>query len=194
MNKAYEVIDHANSYTGGYIKEVFLRDQELKGQIGYFKWLIITLVEMIVGSELLESLIVTGSVPPHNTIEKIDSSKYGSEMHLSLHIPAGLVTGIFKRQILEVLYFKFYCRYEILDKVGEPFINHRNRVIDCTRVRFRARKSLFYQFIALRRVYDLFWLVLNLLIDVIVFFITTDIKFALLAALIVEALRRILRV
>lgn len=194
MDKDYEVVDGAKGFTGSYLKTVCFRNDELKRQVSAFKWFILTVVEFLVGSELLENFVVTGSVPPYKTIKKDDSPSYGAELHLTLHIPAGFFTNLLRKQIIELLYYKFHWQYLILDQVGETHINDDEKVIDCTRTRFRARKELFYQFIAVRRVYDLFWLVFNLSIDLLVFFATTDIKMALVAALSIEAIRRVLRV
>lgn len=190
MSKNYKVTDSTNGRTSGYLKEVCFRSSDLKLEVSPFKWFVLT----IVGTELLESLVTTGSVPPYKTIKKEDSEEYGNELHLTLHIPAGLITNILRNQIIELLYYKYYLQYLILTPVGEPTEDHTAKIIDCSWTRFRARKNIFYQFIALRRVYDLFWLVFNIAVDLIVFFATTDIKFALLSALTVEAIRRLLRV
>jgi len=194
MDKDYKVIDNAKGHTTGYHKNVFFRSDGLKKQVTAIKWFFLTVVEMIVGSELLESFIITGSVPPYGTNIKDDSHKYGKESHLTNHIPAGFFTNLLKTQIIELLYYKFHWHYLILDQVGEPQIDDKKKVIDCTRTRFRAKKDLFYQYIALRRVYDLSWVVFNLAIDLIVFFITTDLELVLISAISVEAIRRILRV
>jgi hypothetical protein len=194
MNKNYKVTDSANGRTSGYLKEVCFRNSDLKLQVSPFKWFILTIVEMIVGTELLESLVTTGSVPPYKKIKKENSEEYGNELHLTLHIPAGLITNILRNQIIELLYYKYYLQYLILTPVGKPSEDHTAKIIDCSRTRFRARKDIFYQFIALRRVYDLFWLFFNITVDLIVFLATTDIKFALLSALTIEAVRRLLRV
>ncbi|MGI2121253.1 hypothetical protein ACRN9J_03500 [Shewanella baltica] len=194
MSKNYRVIDSQNGIVGSYLKMVCYRNSDLMGQVTALKWFAMTIVEMVVGTELLESFVITGSVIPYYTIVKDDSANYGSELHLSLHIPEGVITNILRNQIIELLYYKYSLQYLILSPVGKPYVNNEKNTIDCSRTRFRARKDIFYQFIALRRVYDLFWLVFNVTVDLIVFFVTTDIKFALLSALFVEAIRRLLRV
>ena len=190
----YKVTDKTEGKTDGYIKVVFFRNDEIKSKISAFRWFILTIVEMVVGTEILESFTTTGSVKPCKTIVKADSDNYGDELHLTLHIPAGLITNILRNQIIELLYYKFHYQYMILESVGEPVIDKTKGTIDCSRTRFRARKELFYQFIALRRVYDFTWLIVNLSIDTVVFFATTDIKFALVSAIVVEAIRRFLKV
>lgn len=194
MSKNYKVIDSDKGRPNSYLKLVAFRNEELKKQVSSLKWFILTVVEMIVGTELLESFVTTGSVPTYKKILKEDSDEYGNELHLSLHIPAGLVTNILRSQIIDLLYYKYYLQYLILYPVGKPCEDNKSKTIDCSRTRFRARKNVFYQFIALRRVYDLFWLIFNITVDSLVFVATTDIKFVLLSALTIEAIRRLLRV
>jgi hypothetical protein len=192
MPKNYEVVETGNNIKPSYIKVACFRNARLKSEISAFKWFILTLVEFVVGAEILENIINSGSVHPEH--KKDDSYKYGNELHLSLHIPSGLITNLLSKQIIELLYYKFYLQYLILEPVSEPVINDAEKQIDCSRTRFRARKNLFYEFIAFRRVYDLFWLIANLSIDAIVLLATTDIQLALLSAFSVEAFRRILRI
>lgn len=192
MSKNYKVIDKKGHIKASYIKVACFRDSELKSEISALKWFILTLVEFVVGAEILENIINSGSVHPEH--KKDDSDQYGNELHLSLHIPSGLITNLLRKQIIELLYYKFYRQYLILEPVGKPIINDAEKQIDCSRTRFRARKNLFYEFIAFRRVYDLFWLIANLSIDAIVLLATTDIQLALLSAFTVEAFRRMLRV
>ena len=194
MVQNYKVIDSTNGRTRGYLNEVYFRNDELKQKVGLWKWAVLTIIEMIVGAELLESLVTTASVLPYRNLKKVDSEEYGNELHLALHIPAGLVTNLLRKQVIELLYYKYYLQYLILDPVGECDVNSESKTIDCSRTRFRARKNVFYQFIALRRVYELFWLIFNIAVDLLVYLATTDIKFVLLSALTVEAIRRVLRV
>jgi len=194
MSKNHKVIDMANGRTKGYLKEVCFRSTDLKQRISSIKWFTLTIIEVIVGAELLESIVTTGSVKPNETLAKTDSEQYGNELHLTLHIPAGLITNLLRNQIIELLYYKYYLHYLVLTPVGEPCVDDNSNIIDCSRTRFRARKNVFYQFIALRRVYDLFWLVFNISVDLLIFLTTTDINLALLSALSIEAARRLLRV
>lgn len=147
---------------------------------------------MLVGVELLESIVTTGSVEPYRTIKKDDSSEFGAELHLNLHIPTGIVTNMCRRFILEVLYYKYYWQYLIFDRVGDPHINGKEKIIDCTRTRFRAKKSLFYQMIALRRVYNLAWIIFNISIDILVYYLSSSIDAAILSGIAIETLRRLL--
>lgn len=194
MAPSYKVVDKSNFIKVGYFSMVFFRGEELRGKICILRWLYITLVEILVGAELIENLVITGSVHPHDNIKKKDSDHYGNELHLNLHIPSGFVTNVLRQQILNLLYYKYYQKYLILEPVGDVWTDDDSGVVDCTRTRFRARKVIFYQFIALRRVYDFSWLVINLLIDTVVYLITTDIQLVLVSAAIVEAIRRAIKI
>lgn len=172
----YRVLDKTQAYEKSYISVVFRRNERLKDDISLRKWIWLTLIELIVGFELIESIVTTASVPPYGKNQKEDSSKYGAELHLTLHIPSGLITNFLRSQIVELLYYKFYLKYLLLSPMSEPYIDDEARTIDCTRTRFRARKEIFYQLIALRRVYDLSWLVFNLSIDFLVFQLGTPLR------------------
>ena len=145
----YRVIDTSSGPTKTYMGIVFRRTARVKKQVSLFQWVWLTVIEIIVGSELIESIVTTGSVQPHSNIIKEDSGKYGAELHLNLHIPAGFVMNALRRHLLQVLYYKFHWQYLILDQVGETHIDDNVCTINCTRTRFRAQKNLFYQFIAL---------------------------------------------
>lgn len=190
----YRVIDEASAYKKSYLGVVFLRNERVKSDISLIKWVWLTLVEIIVGSEILESIVTTGSVYPHDNIEKDDSIKYGAELHLNLHIPSGIITNFLRNHIIELLYYKFYYQYLIFRPVGVPDFDDDNKTINCTRTRFRADKGMFYQLIALRRVYDLSWLLINLSIDLIVFCFFQNIESALISAILVEGIRRLLKI
>jgi len=190
----YRVIDKTTAYEKSYIGVVFRRNDRLKNDISLIKWLWLTLIELVVGFELIESIVTTASVPPYGKNQKEDSGKYGAELHLSLHIPSGLITNFLRPQIIELLYYKYYYQYLLLSPVGEPDINDTKNIIDCTRTRFRARKEIFYQLIALRRVYDFSWLVFNLSVDLIVYYLSSNLEWALVSALTIEGIRRLLKV
>ena len=190
----YRVLDKTGAYEKSYIGVVFRRHDRLKDDISLSKWIWLTLIELIVGPELIESIVTTASVPPYGKNPKEDISKYGAEFHLTLHIPSGLITNFLRPQIIELLYYKFHWQYLLLMPLGEPYIDVKARTIDCTRTRFRARKEIFYQLIALRRVYDLSWLVFNLSVDLLVYYLSSSLEWALVSALTIEGARRLLKV
>ncbi|MCF9066254.1 hypothetical protein, partial [Vibrio parahaemolyticus] len=194
MNKNYRVVDKTRTYEDGYLKLVFFRSPKLRDRIGRMRWILVTLTELIVGAELLESLLVTASVPPSLQSEKSECERSGLPLHLSMHIPMGFVTKKLKFKILEVLYYKYCLQYMILESTSPPKVNELEKIINCTRTKFRANKSTFYQFIALRRVYDLSWLVFNISLDLLIYVWSNDLNAALLSALFVEGLRRAIKV
>ncbi len=190
----YRVLDKTKAHEKSYISVVFRRNDRLKDDISLSKWIWLTLIELIVGFELIESIVTTASVPPYGKNQIEDSGKYGAELHLTHHIPSGLITNLLRSQIIELLYYKFYYQYLLLSLVGEPYIDDTAHTIDCTRTMFRARKEIFYQLIALRRVYDLSWLVFNLFIDLLVYYLSSSLEWALVSALTIEGVRRLLKV
>ncbi len=190
----YKVVDQSSAYLGSYIRILFFRKSELVKEIPLLKWVWLTFVEFIFGIELLESIVTTGSVKPYKNIEKPDSHLFGDEIHLNHHIPSGLLTNLFRPYLVQLLYFKYYKQYLILIPVGEPYINDAENRIDCTRTRFRARKEVFSQLITFRRIYELMWVIFNLSVDLIVYYFSKSIEWALLSAMCIEALRRFLRV
>jgi hypothetical protein len=190
----YKIIDNQTAYTSSYIGTVFRRNPNLKTMISFWRWTWLTILEIVVGAELLENIIISGSVFPHENItKKDDSTKFGNELHLTLHIPSGFITNFFRPKIIELLYYKFCCQYLLLHPVGETSINHNKKTIDCTRTRFRANKELFYQLIAFRRVYEISWLGFNLLVDILVLYFSYNINWAIISAISVEAIRRLLK-
>ncbi|ETZ09179.1 hypothetical protein [Vibrio parahaemolyticus] len=194
MNKNYRVVDKTRTYEDGYLKLVFFRSHKLRDRIGRMRWILVTLTELMVGAELLESLLVTASVPPSLQSEKAEYERFGLPLHLSMHIPMGFVTKKLKFKILEVLYYKYCLQYMILESTSPPKVNELEKIINCTRTKFRVNKYTFYQFIALRRVYDLSWLVFNISLDLLIYVWSNDLNAALLSALFVEGLRRAIKV
>ncbi len=108
---------------------MFFRTDELKEHVTLYKWFILTIVEMVVGPEIIESIVTTGSVPPFKTIVKDDSYKFGAERHLTLHIPSGIVTNILRPIIIELLYYKFHKLYLILEPTSEPYVNENTKTV-----------------------------------------------------------------
>ncbi len=96
--------------------------------------------------------------------------------------------------MVEVLYFKFCRSYFILELVGGEVNASTSNRIDVTRETFRAPKKYFYQLIAFRRVYDVIWLLLNVGLDVVVFYISESIVWAVMTALFIEGVRRALKI
>lgn len=196
----YEVIDRSKYLDSSYLRAVLFRGNNLRGSephiphVSRWKWIRLTLIELAFGIDLIDSIITTGSVPPHKNIDSEDNENFGAPLHLNNHIPFSLMSSKCRKAIVEVLYYKYYLHYYIIWPVGEPHIDDNKQRIDVTRTRFRAGKDRFYQLIALRKVYDVIWLVGNLSIDLFVYLLFQSLEAALLSALTVEGFRRFLRI
>ncbi len=196
FDETYKVIDRTPPFTGNYLGLVFKRPQKDKKSYPLVQWIKMSSVEIIVGEELLENFINSASVIKANPKkEPQNNSDYGYPHNLNDHIPSGFVTNILRPHILNLLYFKYHRIYGLIQPVkGSKYDADENKNIDLSYTRFQAKKSLFYQYIALRRVYDISWLVINISIDVFIYFVTSEIQWALLSALFVESVRRLLKI
>jgi len=182
-----KIIDDKPAISGAYFNLVFYRSERVCDDVGVMDWVLLTLVEFIVGEELLEQFVVTAF---YNNDEV---KKVGHFLHLNDMIPAGIITNVLRNIICQLLYYKYYKHYLFL--ASEPstqnIVEEENEV-DLRRDRFAMRHELLYQVIAFRRVYILVWVIFNLFIDVIIY-MTIDLQAALLAALSIEGLRRLFR-
>ncbi len=193
MGKYYRIIDSSTLNIYSYFRVAFFRNTDLKQKVSLIRWIWLTFIEIIVGEELLESLVTTSSYGgcPEDPDEM---SLYGLPQKLALHVPGGLINKLLMPHIVEVLYYKYHLQYYFLDRVSEPYIDDTKKTINVSRVRFRLKKHLLYQVISFRRVYITSWVVSNFVIDMLVYFFTQDIQWALLSALSIEALRRLVRI
>lgn len=186
------VLDRTPLIAPNYFKAVFRRDGERTAHVPLHKWLWYGFLEVFFGEELLESLITTASLSGSPDAED-PKGEFGWPLQLGLHVPAGFFSNLFRRHLVELLYYKFYCQYLLLQPVADIHADDSGKNWDVTRVRFRLRKKLLYQLIAFRRVYLAEALALNLLMDVVVLAATNSIPFALLTAAAIEALRRLMK-
>ena len=189
-----KAVDRSNYYQQSYFPTVFFRGDRVKDLVSRRKWAWLTVVELIVGVDLIESILATSSVPPHKNIRKKDSNEYGLPQTLNNHIPAGMITNLLRPNVIEVLYFKYYGQYLILWPDSEIRHDEAKTEIDLTRYRFAAGKDRLNQLMALRKVYDGSWLIANLSIDALVWIASQNLESVLISALLVEGLRRALRI
>jgi hypothetical protein len=189
---SYQIKDYSRFHTNNLFKLVFCRNATTKKLISFNRWLYITLFEILFGSELIEN-IINSSICPSNTAGS-DTAAYGRKQKLNLHVPSGLFTNMFRKQLVEVLYYKYYLQYAILEPSHKPEVNEALNQIDCTDTYFSAFKEMFNQLIALRRVYDFSFLIFNLSIDMVVYLITDRIDLAIVTALILESVRRTIKI
>lgn len=182
-----KILDGKPAVTNSYFKVVFFRSDRVKNKVGIVDWVVLTLVELLVGEELLEQFVVTAS---YNNKEV---KKVGHYLHLNDMVPAGIITNLLRQKICQLLYYKHYWHYLFLAREANiDEVVESDEEIDLRRERFAIRHDVLYQVIAFRRVYILLWVVFNLSVD-IVLYLTVDLQAALLAALSIEGIRRMLR-
>jgi len=193
MARYYKVIDTQKAIAQNYFSLVFFRGENVKNEVSLLRWIWLCLIEMLFGEELLESIVTTASNSGCPE-DKDKDRKYGEPSQLNLHIPNGILTNLFRRQIIQVLYYKFYLQYLFLLPVTNPYKNVTNYTIDVSRIRFRFRKSLLYLVIAFRRVYLFAALILNIAVDISVYLISESVFYAIAAGFIIELLRRLFKI
>ncbi len=192
MDKYFKVVDGQDPVKQNYFPIVFFRGERVYDKISSIRWFWLCIIELIFGEELLECLVTTASnsgCPEDKDFER----KFGDPKHLNLHIPSGLFTNMFRNQIIQVLYYKFYLQYLFLGPVSEPYINEKECTIDVSLVRFRLNKSLLYLVIPFRRVYILSAILFNGIIDLTTYFITSNITYAILVGVCTEIIRRTMK-
>lgn len=186
------VIDRTQQIAPNYFKAVFFRDTVRTAHVPLHKWLWYCLLEVFFGEELLESLVTTASLSGSPDAPDAEG-KYGWPLQLSLQVPAGFFSNFFHRHLVELLYYKFHQHYLLIEPISDVYADEGTGAWDVTRVRFRLRKELLYQLIAFRRVYLAEALALNLLLDALVFSVTQSLDAAVVAALGIEGLRRLMK-
>lgn len=192
MPKYLKVVDTQSPIVQNYFSIVFLRGERVKQKVSLVRWVWLCLIEVLFGQELLESLVTTAA--NSGCPEDPDPNRdYGEPNQLNLHIPSGLFTNLFRSQILQILYYKFYLQYLFVLPVAEPFENKQTNTINVTRIRFRLRKSLLYLVIPFRRVYLLTAVALNLSADALAYVVTNNWYVVIVTGAVLEFIRRVLK-
>lgn len=187
----YAVVDHLQVVKTNMFKGFAIRNAEVQAHVGLLKWIWLCFVEILFGEEIIESIVTTVSV--ENSNRRYKSSDYGVALNLSRHIPSGVMTNLFRKSLVELLYYKFYIQYLLIEPRDAIDLNESKREIDCTRIRFSVFKQKLWQVIAFRRVYIFSWIILNMSIDSIVYFSSSNISMALISAFVVEGVRRLFK-
>ncbi len=187
-----KVIDKTETPRVNYLKIFAFRNDETRAIVGIFRWVFLSFLEVLFGDELLENLVTTASVKSLN--KRYVSDSHGNALHLSHHIPDGIFNNMARMWLIEVLYFKYYLQYTLIEPMEEPEIQKSGVVVDCTHVRFAVFKPKLWQIISFRRVYILCWLIINLAVDLSVYLVSNNITLAVLSAVVVEAVRRLFKV
>ncbi|WP_192891815.1 hypothetical protein [Vibrio bathopelagicus] len=188
----YKVIDKSKLPPSSLLKAVFIRNEDNRLSISRLKWFKLTALEILFGAELLENIINVSTV----TSSRGDKCEYGKELKLNGFIPSGIFTNFFRVDLIEVLYFKYYKQYFLLKPaaaIEKQDFNRENKILDCSYIRFAAFKEVFYQVISLRRAYESCHFLANISVDITVFCYTNRIELALLSALVVESIRRLVK-
>lgn len=192
MQHYLKVVDAQRPIIQNYFALVFLRNGRVKARVSRTRWLWLCIIELLFGQELLESLVTTASNSgcPEDPDPK---REYGEPNQLNLHIPSGLFTNLFRPQLLQLLFYKFYLQYLLILPLAEPYEDESAATIDVTRVRFRLRKSLLYLVIPFRRVYLISALTLNLAVDLAAYVVTANVSIAIVVGVVIEFTRRLFR-
>ncbi|EGR2849586.1 TPA: hypothetical protein ACGF4L_003847 [Vibrio cholerae] len=192
--KNFKVLDKQGFNGKSYLSTVFLRGKELKSEVTLLKWIKLTLVELAIGVELLENIIMSFSVAPYDNYKERLGENYGATRHLSIFVPYGIFNNIVRETAIEVLFYKYHKQYYLLQPAEEYDVDKQSCSINCTRTRFSARKDLFSELIAFRRVYELFWLFFNVTVDITVYLLSNSLEATIATAMGIEGIRRLLRV
>lgn len=192
MQKYIKVVDSQPPIRQNYFSIVFIRGERVKSKLSLPRWLWLCAVEVLFGNELLESFVITAS--NSGSPEDLDEKReYGEPIQLNLHIPSGVFTNLFRDQILQVLYYKYYLQYLFILPLSEPVENQQSNTINLTRVRFRLRKSLLYLIIPFRRVYIVSAIVVHVVAESLSYLVTTNLWVVAAVGATLEFLRRILK-
>lgn len=187
------VVDRTTPIAPNYFKVVFFRDSERTAHVPLRKWLWYSLLEVFFGEELLESLVTTASLSGSSDAPDPEG-KYGWPLQLSLQVPSGFFSNLFRKQLVELLYYKFHHQYMLIEPIADVYPDPAGKHWDVTRVRFRMKKELLYQLIAFRRVYLAEALALNIAGDALVYAATHSAIAAMLSAFALESLRRFMKI
>ncbi|PKG54946.1 hypothetical protein CXF87_00220 [Halomonas sp. MES3-P3E] len=145
-------------------------------------WL--TLIELILGEELIEQLIITAAY------NEPTAANSGHLLHLNDLVPYGLVTNLFRQKILQIFYYKYHKQYDFLRAEAKP--DESDNEVDASGSRFAVSHDSLHRFISFRRVYVVAGVVFNFVTSFAVL-LFGDLTLALLTSLAIEGLRRLAR-
>ncbi|MEX6368104.1 hypothetical protein AB6F62_08350 [Providencia huaxiensis] len=182
--KNYKVVDKTNNLKTPYLKIILCRSELAKSQVTRCKWAWLTLIELLFGMSLLNSLKIISTVQSGN-----DPKRFSIGKHLSIYIPSSKLTRCFKDSILEVLYYKYHLSYLLLKSAEPPYISDKERVVYCSRTRFSVDKAYITGIFELQKKYDFLWLVINVVTTIGVYCITPE-NVWLITSLAIEGIRR----
>lgn len=187
-----DIIDGNTSFRKGLITIVFF-NKGLYKEVGLNLYLKLLLVELIFGAELLSNLVATSSYAnPEKWVKKDNNGVIDNGLYrqLSFHVPYGILNILFMNSIFQLLYFNFFKQYQLLKTDSSDQIIQNKDSIDIRRIWFGVDKEILYQFTEVTKLYNLFWLIINILLDIAVYIVVNDITITALFAVLFEYFRR----
>lgn len=148
------------------------------------------LLELYIGEHLLEMLSNTASYNHEMTVPKINNETNGWRRPLEDFIPATFINKLALKNILELIHKKYINHYKIIQKV-QP--DKSEIEVDSVQSdeRYELNHGNLHLLTELKLSYNTTWVILNGIVDLIVYFITQDIASMLLAGALVEFIRRL---
>lgn len=171
---------------------VFCRNKEVKDTVPLHRWFWFCFLEILFGEELLENLIMTSG----NSGIDDPNRKFGEPLPLSLHIPSGIFSNFCHNQLVDLLYYKFFEQYKLLeqdDSEQKPHMNEKTGTLELSGFKFRFVKHKLCHIIAFRRVYQTTALILNAAVDLIIWSIWRDLQLTIIVGLALESIRRLFK-
>lgn len=190
--KYIEIVDNTAIIKTNYLRTMFFRNDNYTGKISRLRWIWFCWLDILFGEELLENLIINSG---NSRMADDPEREYGNPMPLSRHIPTGLITrnAYARHQIIQLLYYKFYLQYGILNPTVIPQEDKKKETIDVTHINFRLRKNVLYEILSFRRAYTVTAIMISIIFDAAVFF-TYDLRVAFITAVSIEIVRRSLKI
>ncbi|ENG4184586.1 hypothetical protein ABN255_12600 [Providencia rettgeri] len=182
--KNYKVVDKTDNLKTPYLKIILCRSELVKSQVTRCKWAWLTLIELLFGMSLLNSIKIISTVQ-----SGYNPKRFSIEKHLSIYIPSSRLTRCFKGSILELLYYKYHMSYLLLKSAEPPYISDEERVIYCSRTRFFVDKDYITGIFELQKKYDFLWLVINVTTTTAAYCVTPE-NMWIFTSLAIEGIRR----
>jgi len=175
--------DDDPSQPSSYFRLVFCRSNRTS-EICLISWMWLTLIELMLGEELIEQLTITAAY------NEPTAAKSGHPLHLNDLVPYGLVTNLFRQRVLQIFYYKYHKQYDFLRAEAKP--DESDNEVDTRGSRFAVAHDSLHRLISFRRVYVVAAVVFNFITSFAVF-VFGDLILALLTSLAIEGLRRLAR-
>lgn len=160
--------------------KVFIRSDK---SIVLMKWIKLTLLEIYLGEQLLEMLLAFSSYTKGTDLDAIlpaGSNGYQTE-NLDDFIAATYINSKLRNKIVELLQIKYLDHYDVLTKTQ----NSENGNPE-----YKLNSEKLYLLTELKLSYNTIWVALNLVTDIIVYILSSDLATALATGAVIEFIRR----